>query len=132
LDAVDLLSEKGDSWTGNCLVYIDPPYFKKGHYLYHDAYGPKDHADIASAVASLANVNWLVSYDDVRPIHDLYQNAPWLQYTLNYSARNAGRGREAMFFSKDLQVPAVPKPLMELDRDLGHEIRPVNQRQFAA
>lgn len=132
LDAVNLLAEKGETWTGKSLVYIDPPYFKKGHYLYHDAYGPKDHTDIASAVVGLSNVNWLVSYDDVRPIHDLYQNAPWLQYTLNYSARNAVRGREAMFFSEGLRVPHVPKPLIELDRDTGRVIRPVKEREFAA
>ncbi len=131
LDAVELLSEKGESWRGNCLVYIDPPYFNKGHYLYHDAYGPDDHADIASAVERLSGVNWLVSYDDVRPIHDLYQNAPWLQYTLNYSARSASRGREAMFFSDGLRVPHVPKPLVELDRDVGANPRPVDQREFA-
>lgn len=132
MDAVSLLAEKGESWKGNCLVYIDPPYFKKGHYLYHDAYGPKDHADIAAAVEGLSGVNWLVSYDDVRPIHDLYQNAPWLQYTLNYSARYASRGREAMFFSDGLLVPEVPKPLLELDRDVGAAPRSVDQREFAA
>lgn len=131
LDAVTLLSEQGENWKGKCLVYIDPPYFKKGHYLYHDAYAAKDHAEIATAVEKLSGVNWLVSYDDVRPIHDLYQNAPWLQYTLNYSARNASRGREAMFFSTGLRVPDVPRPLIELDRDVGTAPRSVDYREFA-
>ena len=131
IDAVEMLSNRAKDWKSKTLLYIDPPYFKKGRFLYHDAYQPEDHKSLASEVRNLDGVNWIVSYDDVRPIHDLYEQSPWLQYTLNYSARNKMRGREAMFFSKGLTVPDVPKPLMEVDRDLTKKPRPANQRLFA-
>ena len=132
LDAVEMLSNRAKDWKSKTLLYIDPPYFKKGRFLYHDAYQPEDHKSLASEVRNLDGVNWIVSYDDVRPIHDLYERSTWLQYTLNYSARNKTRGREAMFFSNGLIVPEVPRPLMEIDRDMAKKPRPVDQRVFAA
>ncbi|WP_235285025.1 DNA adenine methylase [Thalassospira sp. HJ] len=132
MDAVELLKKKSEEWRSNTLIYIDPPYYKKGPSLYHNAYGEDDHAQIASAVTSLNEHNWIVSYDDVYPIHQLYENCPWMQYTLNYSARKAERGREAMFFSHGLQVPDVPKPLIELDREICSAPRAVAKRNVAA
>ncbi len=132
MDAQEFLAEKAPEWKGKTLVYIDPPYFHKGALLYYDAYEPGDHASIAQSVRELDGLSWIVSYDDVRPIHDLYKSEPWLQYTLNYSARNPSRGREAMFFSKNLEVPRVPEPLIEIDRDISARPRAVNKREFAA
>lgn len=131
LDAVEFIETNAKRFGKKTLLYIDPPYFEKGRFLYHDAYRVDDHATVAEAVKALKGMNWVVSYDDVRPIHDLYENSPWLQYTLNYSARNITRGREVMFFSKNLLVPDVPKPLHEIDRDLRSRPRPVSDRDFA-
>jgi DNA adenine methylase len=130
MDALELLRQHGASWGPRALVYLDPPYYQKGHYLYHDSYGPGDHAAIAAEVMNLRGLKWIVSYDDIRPIHDLYEQAPWLQYTLNYSARNAVRGRESMFFSEGLKVPDLPSPLLELDRNTEAERRPLAARSF--
>lgn len=132
MDAVDFLRTHAPSWSNKTLVYVDPPYFEKGRYLYHDAYRENDHRNVSEAIAGLSNVKWVVSYDDVMPIHDLYEDWYWLQYSLNYSARNRLRGREAMFFSDGLVVPDVPKPLVEIDRDIIHAHRPVSARSFAA
>lgn len=131
LDAVKFIENNARRFGEKTLLYIDPPYFEKGRFLYHDAYRADDHATVAEAVKALKGMNWVVSYDDVRPIHDLYENSPWLQYTLNYSARNITRGREVMFFSKNLLVPDVPTPLHEIDRDLRSRPRPVSDRDFA-
>lgn len=132
LDAIEMLQIKAKDWNSNTLIYIDPPYFEKGRYLYHDAYGEDDHAAVAAAINGLTELKWIVSYDDVRPIHDLYEFSPWLQYSLNYSARNRVRGRETMFFSSSLKVPALPRPLIELDRDISNTPRPPADRTFAA
>ncbi|MCC7392841.1 DNA adenine methylase [Candidatus Sumerlaeota bacterium] len=132
IDAVKFIETNAKRFDKKTLIYIDPPYFEKGRFLYHDAYREEDHATVAESVKSLKSVSWVVSYDDVRPIHDLYAKAPWLQYTINYSARNITRGREAMFFSQGLTVPNVPAPLHEIDRDLRSRPRPVSKREFAA
>lgn len=132
LDAVKFIEANAKRFSKRTLLYIDPPYFDKGRFLYHDAYRAEDHGTVAESVKKLSGLNWVVSYDDVRPIHDLYASAPWIQYTLNYSARNVTRGREVMFFSKNLIVPDVPSPLHEVDRDLHSRPRPVSMREFAA
>lgn len=132
LDAVELLHKKASEWKSKTLVYMDPPYFEKGRFLYHDAYAAEDHADVSKTVSKLKDINWIVSYDDVRPIHDLYEASPWLQYSLNYSARNRVRGREAMFFSPGLVVPEMPNSVVELDRDISVKPRKLKHRKFAA
>lgn len=131
MDAVDFLKSQAPKWKNNTLVYIDPPYFEKGRYLYYDAYRKSDHQVVSEAISKLSGVKWVVSYDDVLPIHNLYENRSWLQYSLNYSARNRIRGREAMFFSDGLVVPEVQKPLAELDRGNPDNHRPVSERAFA-
>jgi len=132
LDAIEFLNTNANRFGGKTLPYIDPPYFDKGRFLYHNAYQAKDHAAVADAIARLDGLNWVVSYDDVRPIHDLYADAPWLQYSLNYSARKAEKGREVMFFSHGLVVPDLPAPLAENDRSLTGPQRPVPERYFQA
>src|ERR1700678_325708 len=107
LDAVKFIRANIKRFGKKTLFYIDPPYFEKGRFLYYDAYREEDHATVAECIKELKELSWVVSYDDVRPIHDLYAKCPWLQYTFNYSARNIVRGREVMFFSRNLIVPEV-------------------------
>lgn len=116
MDAVDFLREKSVRWNKKTLVYLDPPYFDKGPDLYPNFYKHGDHAGVASAVRELDGIPWIVSYDDVRPIHNLYAGSTWLQYTIGYSARARVRGREAMFSSPGLTLPNVKGSMVELDR----------------
>jgi len=116
LDAVEFVQSKSPVWPAKTLVYLDPPYYEKGSQLYYDYYSDKDHLEVAQAVRSLSKVNWLVSYDDVLPIQEMYGGTPALQYTIGYSARNVLRGREAMFFSDGLVVPEVEGSMVELHR----------------
>lgn len=116
LDAVKLLKKAAADWGPKTLVYLDPPYFDKGPDLYYNFYRHDDHAGVAQAVQKLRDVPWIVSYDDTGPIHQLYDPASWLQYTIGYSARSRVRGREAMFFSSGLKVPPVAGSMVEIDR----------------
>lgn len=128
-DAVAFLSERRKSWNSKTLLYIDPPYYEKGQSLYLNAYRTDDHHLVSEAVSCLSELNWVVSYDDVRPIHDLYPKHSWLQYTLNYSARNKVKGREAMFFSPTLTVPELPKQMQEIARQISKKryLRPATR-----
>ena len=122
LDAVEFVKSKSEDWPKKTLVYLDPPYYEKGSQLYYDFYGNKDHLEVAQAVRSMQSVHWLVSYDDVLPIQEMYSGAPALQYTIGYSARNVLRGREAMFFSDGLIVPEVEGSMVELHRARAGEL----------
>lgn len=116
LDATELLKKGAPDWTRKTLVYLDPPYFDKGPELYYNFYKHGDHAGVASAVRTLRDVPWIVSYDDVAPIHALYSRESWLQYQIGYSARNRTKGREAMFFSAGLHIPPVAGSMIEIAR----------------
>lgn len=116
IDAVEFLRTTSPQWGPKTLVYLDPPYFEKGRDLYYDFYQESDHAGVAAAVQALKTSPWIVSYDDASPIHELYNPASWLQYTIGYSARGRVRGREAMFVSAGLKVPAVTGSMIETGR----------------
>jgi DNA adenine methylase len=121
LDAIEFVQTKSPDWPAKTLVYLDPPYYEKGSQLYYDFYSDRDHLEVAQAVRSLTKVHWLVSYDDVLPIQEMYGGTPALQYTIGYSARKVLRGREAMFFSDGLVVPEVEGSMVELHRTKAGE-----------
>jgi DNA adenine methylase len=116
LDAIQFLSANAEKWPKKTLVYLDPPYYNKGRELYYNFYQHDDHANVAFATHKLSNVNWIVSYDDVEPIHSLYRQSSCLQYTIGYSARERSRGAEAMFFSPELSIPPVQGSMLEFQR----------------
>jgi len=73
-DAAEILCNIHDITETSCpLVYIDPPYFKKGRDLYYDFYQPRDHEHLRNAVRRLGSeVRWVVSYDNEPEINSLY------------------------------------------------------------
>jgi DNA adenine methylase len=121
MDAVEFLNSTARNWPEKTLVYLDPPYYDKGHELYYNFYQHDDHANVAFATHNLTKVRWIVSYDDVEPIHSLYQEASCLRYTIGYSARDRSRGAEAMFFSPGLVIPSVQGSMEEFYRDTASE-----------
>lgn len=99
-------------------VYLDPPYFVKGQQLlYKNYYQLKDHETVAKRVRDLRS-SWIVSYDEVPEIRTLYKHFPHLSYGLQYSAQERYRGKEIMFFSKDLNIPDVINPAALTNRML--------------
>ncbi len=121
LNAIEFLNAAAPAWPRKTLVYLDPPYYEKGRDLYYNFYKHDDHANVAFATHNLKNVRWIVSYDDVRPIHSLYDAVSCLQYTIGYSARDRSRGAEAMFFSPGLRMPQVQGSMVELYRSGGQD-----------
>ena len=107
-------------WPKETLIYLDPPYYVKGHDLYYDFYAPEDHAHIADFMnASVTRQQWIVSYDNVRPISDLYPGARHVIYNIGYSARSASQGSEVMFFGSGLKVPPLIGPIQMTEDHAG-------------
>lgn len=112
LDAVQFLTNVGSALPKKSLVYLDPPYFVKGRDLYHHHYTPEDHRTIATLIPrALVNQKWIVSYDDVAEIRELYADFRAISYLLSYSAQTRYQGGEIMFFSDSLQIPALCRPM---------------------
>lgn len=109
LDAQSLLTNLSEvAGVSDPLVYIDPPYYRKGRDLYYNFYRPSDHSGLRDAVIALGkDVRWVVSYDNEPDIVSLYNGQASIFYDLNYSVRNGKSGREVMFFSNNLQAPLL-------------------------
>lgn len=90
----------------NTLMYLDPPYYCAGQRLYLNAYRPKDHAQVRDRVLKF-RCNWVVSYDDVCEIRKLYSTHRLRRISLLHTARTARQGKEVMFFSHELRIPAL-------------------------
>lgn len=103
LDALDFLSDCSDL-PRNSLIFIDPPYYKKGPGLYTSFYKAKDHAALASKVLALDSP-WVVTYDDVPQIRDLYKARRQFCFDINYSLQDKRVGTELLIASKGLKMP---------------------------
>lgn len=114
-DALALLRHGLSRWTDKTLVYLDPPYFERGRELYYDYYRRDDHADLATFIrANMEHQAWLVSYDNVQPISDLYAGFRNVVYNVGYTARTTRIGKEVMFFSPKLKIPALVGPIQQV------------------
>ena len=103
MDAVALL-QTIETPSEKTLCYLDPPYYVKGPDLYLNYYGDEDHRQIAQAVKDFEGL-WLISYDAVPFIKDLYQGYRQTEYYLSYSAGNPAKGKEIMVYSDNLVLP---------------------------
>lgn len=88
-------------------VYLDPPYFIKGSRLYLNYYEEQDHRKLAQYLRRLKNLRWLVTYDNVPEIRELYS---WrardiTDFHLQYSAAESRQGSEIIIPSPGLVVP---------------------------
>lgn len=105
LDALEFFQAK--MTNKDSLVYLDPPYFVKGHKLYKSFYSPEDHLKIAKELTRRRKANWVVSYDDVPEIRSAYEPFSPITYFLNYSAGEKSIGMEVIFLSNALKAPQV-------------------------
>lgn len=111
-DALALLRHGLPRWSDKTLIYLDPPYYEQGRELYYDYYQAGDHAELAAFIrANMADRAWIVSYDNVTPIKELYEGARNIVYNVGYSARTSRVGKEVMFFSPKLAIPDLAGPI---------------------
>jgi DNA adenine methylase len=114
-DAHALLSKSRSFLPRKSLVYLDPPYYTKGQGLYRNYYEHDDHQRIALLLQSKEfEVPWVVSYDNVEEIRQMYQMSRSLSYGLNYTAQVRYVGSEVMFFRHGLVVPHHELPQSKL------------------
>ena len=109
LDAATLLHDVVPTLPLRTLIYLDPPYYVKGRDLYDDHYQPSDHEKIARLTDQLSHP-WIVSYDDVESIRQIYSGRRMRSFDLNYSASRITSGHEVMIFQDGLNIPDDIRP----------------------
>jgi DNA adenine methylase len=117
LDALDFLRKGCKLWPERTLIYCDPPYYVKGRDLYYDYYESEDHKRVARVITTeVIRQKWIVSYDDVRQVRDLYAGCEQIRYRIGYSARTSRQGSEIMFFCDSLKVPELVGPIRKIKK----------------
>lgn len=85
-------------------ICIDPPYFHKGSSLYTSFYRPSDHSVLAASILEL-DCPWVVTYDNVPEISDLYKDRRQFEFDITYSVETKRVGTELLIPSKGLKLP---------------------------
>jgi len=98
LDAKQLLSILNPILPKKTLIYLDPPYYVKGKGLYRNFYEHDDHVSIEVALRSVNRAKWIVSYDNVPQIHDIYSGYDRKTYSLSYTAQEKMMGSEVIVY----------------------------------
>ena len=89
----------------NAFVYFDPPYFDKGKQLYLNFFSYDDHVRIERMINNQVNCDWVITYDDVQEIADIYQNHILKGFDLNYSAAVKRKASEIIIFKRKSMIP---------------------------
>lgn len=116
-DALLFLKHGLAKWPEKSLIYLDPPYYERGSELYYDFYKPKDHARVAEFISkNMDKRRWMVSYDNVSAVKELYADYRSITYSVGYTAREQKVGKEVMFFSPKLVIPKVVGPIKQIGK----------------
>lgn len=99
----DARSFLGLTFPNHSFFFIDPPYFVKGGQLYKNFFNEQDHIEIAEIVREL-NYPWIVTYDNVDSIKDIYSFNQGIEYNLTYTVEKKYIGSEIMFYKQDLNI----------------------------
>jgi DNA adenine methylase len=87
----------------NSFIYADPPYFEKAGSLYLNAFSDEDHAKLARVLNDRASGTWLLTYDDVPQVHELYPQRRRRAFSLHYSAHRVKKAWEIAVLSDGME-----------------------------
>ncbi len=85
--------------AADTFIYADPPYFEKAGSLYLNAFSEKDHEQLAEVLNGHAGGSWLLTYDNVSKVHELYAERRRRKFFLHYSAHRVKKATEIAVLS---------------------------------
>ncbi|MFC6353014.1 DNA adenine methylase [Rothia nasimurium] len=88
----------------DAFIYADPPYFEKAGSLYLNAFDNSNHQALAECLKNVQQANWILTYDNVIQVAELYPEFRRRLFALNYSAHNFRKANEIMVFSPKLTI----------------------------
>jgi DNA adenine methylase len=96
-DGAEIIAKYGTK--RDTFVYADPPYFEKAGSLYLNAFKDEDHRQLAAILNKKAAGSWLLTYDDVPRVHELYADRRRRTFSLHYSAHRVTKATEIAVLS---------------------------------
>ncbi|WP_427003707.1 DNA adenine methylase [Pantoea eucrina] len=106
LDAIDFIERNSTLLPSKSLTYLDPPYYVKGAELYRNFYQHDDHVKISKTLSTIS-APWIVSYDNVGEIKELYESFHMTDYALSYTAQDKKKGSEVIIYNHGLLAPEI-------------------------
>ncbi len=85
-------------------IYADPPYFYKAGSLYMNSFKSDDHAALARCLNAASSSQWVLTYDNVAEVAELYPERRREEIGVYYSARSVTRAKEMMIYSDTLVI----------------------------
>ena len=104
-DVASLIKNYLPKYEKEAFVYFDPPYFKKGKQLYLNFFNEQDHVRIEKMIRESVNCDWVITYDDVPEIANIYVNHELRRFDLNYSVAQKRKASEIIIFSNGDMIP---------------------------
>lgn len=83
---------------------FDPPYVVKGPGLYENSYTEEDHREVGARIAE-CEFPWMVTYDNVPLISEIYEDFDKYLIDVGYSAASAKAGKELFITGPGVKVP---------------------------
>lgn len=103
-DVCSFFTSYFSKYEDRAFVYFDPPYYNKGKLLYKNFFTHENHLEILEIINSI-KTPWLLTYDNVDEIKNIYRNYSGYLFDLNYSVANSGKNSELLYLSNDLVMP---------------------------
>lgn len=104
-DGLEIFKKYADN--PEVIFYIDPPYFSKGHKLYFNSLTYEDHEDLAWILDKNRDKKWLLTYDNIPEIRQLYKHYNKSLFDLNYSAHHGTKSGSEIMILSDAISPSV-------------------------
>ena len=107
-DAIKLIDKiQEEANQENIIFYFDPPYFLKASSLYMNHYKEHNHKEVSDKIKAIRNIKWVVSYDNVPEINNLYLGISKKEYSFKHTVYNSRDGQEVLFFSHNINQPEI-------------------------
>lgn len=94
----------------NVLIYLDPPYYVQGSNLYMNYYKHNDHYKLSKYLKRDSYFKWILSYDDVNEISEMYNGFNQYTFNLSYTVEQKKKGSELLIHSKNSIIPDTIQP----------------------
>lgn len=105
-DAINLIDKiEKEANDENIVFYFDPPYYLKASTLYMNHYDDENHRIVSEKIKNIKNIKWIVSYDNVSQIQELYSGCEKKEYSFKHTAYSSRVGQEILFFSSNIKQP---------------------------
>jgi len=102
LDGIELMKQICN--MPNILVYVDPPYYEKGSFLYLNHYNKSNHIELANFLNNNQEFYWLLTYDNVSEITALYPERTKIEFHLHYHINKPKMCKEILIKSDSIAV----------------------------